>query len=63
MKLAGAISRRELPPPVDLELDGQKVETREDYDAEELCAFECFLSGLSELGYGYAYRVLDAQYV
>jgi DNA (cytosine-5)-methyltransferase 1 len=50
-------------PPVDLELDGQKVETGEDYDAEEICAFECFLSALSELGYGFAYRVLDAQYV
>jgi DNA (cytosine-5)-methyltransferase 1 len=25
--------------------------------------FDCFLSGLVELGYGFAYRVLDAQYV
>jgi DNA (cytosine-5)-methyltransferase 1 len=53
----------EPPPPVDMERDGQKVETQDYYDAEELCAFECFLSGLSELGYGYAYRVLDAQFV
>jgi DNA (cytosine-5)-methyltransferase 1 len=32
------------------------------YTAEEIHAFNAFLAGLSELGYGWAYRVLDAQY-
>lgn len=50
------------PPklPVDLECEGQVVETYQEF--EELHAFNCFLAGLSELGYGWAYRVLDAQY-
>lgn len=38
------------------------LEIEEEYDSEELHAFNCFLAALSELGYGYAYRVLDAQY-
>jgi DNA (cytosine-5)-methyltransferase 1 len=42
--------------------EGQRVETEDEYDREELHAFNCFLAGLSELGYGWAYRVLDAQY-
>ncbi len=51
------------PPPLDLGCDGAEVETEDEYGAEELHAFNCFLAGLSELGYGFAYRVLDAQYV
>ncbi len=50
------------PPPVDLGRDGAEVETEDEYDSEELHAFNCFVAGLSELGYGVAYRVLDAQY-
>ncbi|MBF0270282.1 MAG: DNA (cytosine-5-)-methyltransferase [Alphaproteobacteria bacterium] len=50
------------PPPMDLECGGQEVETEDVYDSEELHAFQCFLAGLSELGYGFACRVLDAQY-
>jgi len=50
------------PPPLDMGRDGAEVETEDVYDSEELHAFNCFLVGLSELGYGWAYRVLDAQY-
>ena len=50
------------PPPLDMECDGQEVETEDYYGSEELHAFNCFLAGLQELGYGWAYRVLDAQY-
>lgn len=50
------------PPPVDLECDGAEVETEDEYVSEELHAFYCFLAGLSNVGYGFAYRVLDAQY-
>lgn len=52
------------PPedPLDMECDGQEVDIEDDYDSEELHAFNCFLAGLSELGYGFAYRILDAQY-
>jgi DNA (cytosine-5)-methyltransferase 1 len=50
------------PPPLDLGSDGAEVETEDDYASEELHALNCFLAGLSELGYGYAYRILDAQY-
>jgi len=42
-------------PPSDLE-EGQEWETEETSD------FECFLSALVQLGYGFAYRVLDAQF-
>lgn len=42
-------------PPSDLE-PGQEWETTETSD------FGCFLAALSKLGYGWAYRVLDAQY-
>lgn len=50
------------PSPLDLGRDGQEVETRDEYDAEEVHAFNCFLAALSELGYEWAYRILDAQY-
>lgn len=43
-------------PPSDLE-EGQE------WEAHETSDFGCFLSGMVELGYGFAYRVLDAQYV
>jgi DNA (cytosine-5)-methyltransferase 1 len=53
-----------VPPadPVDMERDGQEMDTVDEYDSEELHAFNSFVAGLSELGYGIAYRVLDAQY-
>ena len=41
---------------------GDPVVAADEYDANEVHAFACFLAGLSELGYGWAYRVLDAQY-
>lgn len=50
------------PDPVDMELDGQEVGTSDHYEAIETSAFGTFLAGLSELGYGVAYRVLDAQF-
>ena len=50
------------PPPMDMGCDGAEVETEDEYSAEELHALNCFLAGLSELGYGWAYRILDAQY-
>jgi DNA (cytosine-5)-methyltransferase 1 len=50
------------PAPMDMGCDGQEVDTEDEYDSEELHAFNCFLAGLSEIGYGFAYRVLDAQY-
>ena len=50
------------PPPLDLGCDGAEMDTEDEYHSEELHAFYCFLAGLSDLGYGSAYRVLDAQY-
>lgn len=55
------------PPDIDLEggngpEDGAEVVVTDVYEAEERHAFACFLAGLSELGFGYAYRVLDAQF-
>ena len=50
------------PDPMDMGRDGQEVETTDEYDSEELHAFQCFMAGVSDLGYGLAYRVLDAQY-
>ncbi len=50
------------PAPLDLGCDGAEVETEDDYRSEELHALNCFLAGLSELGYGWAYRILDAEY-
>lgn len=55
------------PPAIDLDAgdgpaDGEEVVVEDSYDADESHAFACFLAGLQELGYGVAYRVLDAQY-
>jgi DNA (cytosine-5)-methyltransferase 1 len=55
------------PPEIDLDAgngpkDGEEVVVEDSYDADESHAFACFLAGLSELGYGWAYRVLDAQF-
>ena len=38
------------------------AEGRWEDDCIETHAFACFLAGLQELGYGFAYRTLDAQY-
>ena len=56
------------PPDIDLEgedgpEDGTEVVVTDEYEADEDRAFHCFLSGLQEIGYGFAYRVLDAQHV
>jgi DNA (cytosine-5)-methyltransferase 1 len=48
---------------MDLGCDGAEVESEDEYESEEVHAFNCFLAGLSELGYGFAYRVPDAQFV
>lgn len=55
------------PPEIDLDSDdgpedGEEVVVEDQYDADEDHSFACFLAGLQELGYGFAYRVLDAQY-
>lgn len=55
------------PPNIDLDAgdgpaDGEEVVVEDSYDADESHSFSCFLAGLSELGYGVAYRVLDAQF-
>lgn len=50
------------PPPLDLGCDGAEVETGDEYDSEELHAFNAFLAGFSELGYLGGYFSLDAQY-
>ncbi len=42
--------------------DGTEIVVEDEYDADESHALACFLAGLSELGYGVAYRVLDAQF-
>lgn len=47
--------------PDDLQA-GEEREVVDHYEADEYADFECFLAGLRELGYGFAYRVLDAQY-
>lgn len=56
--------------PPDIDLDGphgpedwEEVVVEDRYDSDENHAFSCFLAGLSELGYGFAYRLLDAQWV
>jgi DNA (cytosine-5)-methyltransferase 1 len=56
------------PPDIDLDgddgpEDGKEVVVVDEYEADEDHAFSCFLAGLQELGYGFAYRVLDAQFV
>lgn len=48
-------------PPDDLE-EGSEWVGADEYDAVETHAFGCFLAGLADIGYGWAYRVLDAQY-
>ena len=50
------------PPPMDMGRDGQEMETEDEYESKELHAFNSFLAGLSELGYGWAYRILDARH-
>lgn len=42
--------------------DGAEIVVEDQYDSHEDHAFSCFLAGLSELGYGFSYGVLDAQY-
>lgn len=56
-----------LPPQIDLDgdhgpADGEEVVVEDEYAADEHHAFATFLDGLSELGYGIQFRVLDAQY-
>ena len=56
------------PPELDLggpdgPADGTEILVYDQYDADESHALSCFLAGLSELGYGFAYRILDAQFV
>lgn len=55
------------PPAIDLDgdhgpADGTEVVVDDEYEADENHAFASILAGFSELGYGWAYRVLDAQY-
>ena len=55
------------PPGIDLDgddgpEDGEEVVVTDEYESDESHAFACFLAGLSELGYGFAYRVLDVQF-
>ena len=38
------------------------MDTEDEYDSEELHAFNCFLAALSDIGYGFSYRVFDAQF-
>ena len=54
-------------PDIDLDAghgpaDGEEVVVDDQYEADESHAVACFLAGLSELGYGWAYGTLDAQY-
>jgi DNA (cytosine-5)-methyltransferase 1 len=56
------------PPDIDLEggngpKDGEEVVVEDRYEADEDHAFACFLAGLQEIGYGFAYRTFDAQHV
>jgi DNA (cytosine-5)-methyltransferase 1 len=56
------------PPDIDLDAgdgpqDGEEVVVEDQHDGNESHALGCFLAGLQELGYGFAYRILDAQYV
>ena len=55
------------PPEINLDgdngpADGTEVVVEDEYEADENHAFACFLAGLSELGYEYAYGTLDAQH-
>ncbi len=49
-------------PTNDVAREGSEVDLEDVYSAEELHAFNSFLAALSELGYGYAWRTLDAQF-
>jgi len=49
------------PPPHDM-AEGSEWVGEDEYDSDEDHAFACFLAGFSELGYGFAYRVFDAQF-
>lgn len=65
---AAHVAPDQRPPEIDLDGDngpgdGEEVVVSDEYEADESHAFSCFLAGLSELGYGVAYRVVDAQYV
>jgi DNA (cytosine-5)-methyltransferase 1 len=56
------------PPDIDLDGDdgpgdGEEVVVTDEYESDEDHAFACFVAGLQELGYGVAYRTLDAQFV
>lgn len=56
-----------LPPEIDLDgdngpRDGEEIVVEDEHDGHETHALGCFLSGLRELGYGYALRSFDAQY-
>ena len=48
-------------PPDNLE-EGAEWVGEDEYECDESHAFSCFLAGLSTIGYGWAYRKLDAQY-
>ena len=50
------------PAPMDMGCDGTEMVTEDEYDSEEVHAFNSFLAGLSEIGYQFAYRIIDAQY-
>lgn len=50
----------EVPPADGMEAD--EWEVGKEYEADETSDFGCFLSGLQELGYGFAWASLDAQY-
>ena len=60
------IAPDQCPPALDLEGDdievGYETVVVDEYGADENHAFSCFLAGLSELGYGWSFGVLDAQY-
>lgn len=50
-------------PPDDMDVvDGTEWVGEDEYDSDESHAFSCFLAGLSAIGYGWAYRIFDAQY-
>jgi len=52
-----------VPPDDNMDMgQGDELVVEDEYDCEETHAFACFLAGLAELGYGFAYRVLDAQW-
>lgn len=42
--------------------DGQEILVEDEYESDEMHAFQCFISGLRDIGYGVAYRILDAQH-